>query len=376
MERTRLEYNAFEIRDLEPLLHGVPAITIKPVQKRYTDFVVDDDVSRIKAFQPDVLVRLGFRVLKGPILEAARHGVWSYHHGDNLVNRGGPAGFWETMESWPETGTALQILTEDLDGGQILYRSWSCTNYRSVTRNNNARYWTSASFLPRMVDRLGAIGEVQFFDEVKRMNPHPTFYSNRLFSKPGNKELSLLLFKKLFTRIKARFLGYFYFDQWCILFGRHPDIATSLRRFTRIVPPRDRFWADPNVIHRNDSYYIFIEELIYARDKGHISLIVMDRAGKFGNPVAVIDEPHHLSYPFVFEYEKTLYMLAEASQVRTVPLYRCIEFPDKWALEKNLLEDVEAVDPTLFFHDGKWFLFLGVAENRGSSASDVLFLYF
>lgn len=376
MERVQFENNAFEIGDLEPLLRGVPTITVRPVQKQYSDYLIDDDISSIEAFQLDVLVRLGFRVLKGRILTAARYGVWSYHHGDNLVNRGGPYGFWETMESWPQTGSVLQILTEDLDGGQILYRSWSCTNQRSVTRNNNARFWTSASFLPRMIDRLGTVGDRQFFDEVTRLTPHPKFYCNRLYLKPSNKELSLLLFKRFLVRVKTRISRYFYFDQWCILFSRHPDIATSLRRFSQIVPPRDRFWADPNVVSRNELYYVYIEEFIYAREKGHISLIVMDREGEHGKPLSVIDEPHHLSYPFVFEFEKSLYMLAESSQARVVPLYRCTAFPDKWTFERNLFEDIEAVDPTLLFHNGKWFLFLGVAENRGSSASDELFLYF
>ena len=48
-------------------------------------------------------------------------GVWSYHHGDNRVNRGGPAGFWEVFEQWDVTGSILQVLSEELDAGKTLF---------------------------------------------------------------------------------------------------------------------------------------------------------------------------------------------------------------------------------------------------------------
>jgi hypothetical protein len=376
MERVSCEHNAFEQVDLRPMLQDVPTIAVTPDRKTYSDYFSDDDIAAIASHRPDVLVRLGFRVLRGAILTVARYGVWSYHHGDYLVNRGGPPGFWEAMESWPATGTVLQILTEDLDGGVILYQSWSQTNSRSLTLNNNARYWTSASFLPRMLERLGTLGEERFFAEVERRNAHPAFYSNRLYTKPGNAKLAALLLGKLAQKLRLRLHLKLWSDQWCLLFARQEEISTSLRRFKAIVPPRDRFWADPNVVYRDGTYYIFLEEFLYGSSKGHIALMTMDDNGNYDMPVTVIDEPHHLSYPFVFEWNGALYMLAEACANRAVPLYRCDEFPRKWVFERNLMENVRAVDPTLFCHDGTWFLFVGLAENPGASLLDELFLYF
>lgn len=375
MERVRCEPDAFRPVDLMPLLEGLPAITVQPERKRYSDYFPDEDLAKIAACRPDVLVRLGFRVLRGGILTVAKYGVWSYHHGDYLVNRGGPAGFWEAFESWPETGTVLQILTEDLDGGVILYQSWSLTVDRSVTLNNNERYWTSASFMPRMLDRLGSFGEEAFFKQVAPCN-QPVFYCRRLYRKPGNAHLAFLLAKKLVVKLRRRLRRRVWFDQWCLLVAEHDGLATSLRRFHRIVPPRDRFWADPNVLYENGLYRIFIEEFLYARDKGHISLLTMDSSGNYRAPVKVIEEPHHISYPFVFRHAGELWMLVEAYDAKVVPLYRCIEFPHRWVFERNLLEDTAAVDPTLYPHGGKWYLFVGVAENPGSSPSTELFLYF
>lgn len=376
MERVKCEHDAFERVDLRPLLRNVPVIEVQPARKKYSDYFSDEDIAKIETHQPDVLVRLGFRVLRGAILTVARYGVWSYHHGDYLVNRGGPAGFWEAMEAWPETGTVLQILTEDLDGGVILYQSWSLTNHRSVTLNNNARYWTSASFLPRMLERLGTIGEERFFEEVERKNGHPAFYSNRLYTRPGNAKLAALLLGKLARKLGRRLYLRIWFEQWSLLFAKHEDISTSVRRFRTIVPPRDRFWADPNVLYRDGAYYVFLEEFLHGPNKGHIAVMTMDENGNHDTPVKIIEERHHLSYPFVFSWQDSLYMLAEACESGTVPLYRCVEFPRKWVFERNLMEDVRAVDPTVLCHQGKWYLFVGLAENPGASPMDELFLFF
>ena len=109
------------------------------------------------SFDLDVALCFGFRILKGDALKIARHGVWSFHHGDNLVNRGGPAGFWEVMDGIPVTGSVLQILTEDLDNGRVIYRSWSPTSDRfSVKANRNNLYWKSSAFVIRKLKDLAA----------------------------------------------------------------------------------------------------------------------------------------------------------------------------------------------------------------------------
>ncbi len=375
MENVHCEPDAFATTDVKTLLPGVVEIGVLPRQTRFCDYLSDDDVEQIRDHRLDILVRLGFRILKGDVLEAAKYGVWSYHHGDSLVNRGGPFGFWEVMESWPESGAVLQILGEDLDGGTVLYRSWAHTNDRSMILNNNPRFWTAASFLPRMVDRLGALGEERFFEEVRRKNPFPAFYSHRLYKRPRNRELAALLAKKFLQRVRRRVAGYFRFEQWNLLYAFEPDIATSMHRFTRLVPPRDRFWADPFVVHDGSTHHVFIEELVYAEGTGRIAHIAMDPEGKHERPTTLIEEPHHLSYPFVFSYEGAWYMLAEARQAEVVPIYRCVDFPYKWEFHANLFEGVRAVDPTLLQRAGIWYLFLGMAENPGSSTYDELFLF-
>jgi hypothetical protein len=232
--------DALEPRDAAELLRDVPVIHVTPRGSKHCDWFPDGDVERIKAHHIDVLVRLGFRILKGRILQAAPHGVWSYHHADNLVNRGGPPGFWEVLEGSPVTGSILQILSEDLDNGTVLCRSLSATDQLSVRRNQSNYYWKSASFLPRMLEQLHALGGAEF---LRRVHSHDrlTFYSRPLYVAPKNRDLVPLLSKHLMRYGTQKVRDVFFGDQGILLFGMADGVSSSLWRFKRIVPPRDRF---------------------------------------------------------------------------------------------------------------------------------------
>lgn len=370
--------DAFLTKPVSQLLPNVPIVPVQPVQTKFSDSLTDEDITRIESYQVDVFIRLGFRILRGKILRSARFGVWSYHHGDNRVNRGGPPGFWEVLLGWPETGSVLQILTEDLDGGQVLYRSFSQTDHVSVLRNKNNFYWKSVAFLPRMLEQLHTLGGQQFMALVERNNGAPCFYSSRLFVVPGNLEMAQLLWRHAWRFARKKIRDFFYFDQWYLMYGvaRAEGVSSSVWRFKEIVPPKDRFWADPFLLHRDGRYYVFIEEYCYATKKGHIAYFILDESGNRTEPKMILDRPYHLSYPFLFEYRGDTYMIPESAQNRTIELYRCVEFPEKWELVKLLMKDIYAVDATLHQADGLWWLFVNVREYDGASVLDELFLFF
>jgi hypothetical protein len=114
---------------------------------------------------------------------------------------------------------------------------------------------------------------------------------------------------------------------------------------------------------------------MYNMQKGHISLIIMDESGVYSEPEIVLERPYHLSYPFVFEYEKECYMIPETKSNNKIELYKCVEFPHKWEFQMNLMENVSTVDATVYFYKGKWWMFVNMVENYGSSTCDELFLF-
>ena len=375
IDRVQTLPDATESHHCGELYKDIPVVKVKPVQKKHSDYFIDSDIKQIKEPQLDVIIRLGFRILRGDILTASKYGVWSFHHGDNHLNRGGPAGYWESMESWPETGAILQILNEDLDNGQVLYRSYSCTNEFSFNENVNNYFWKSLFFMTRTLESLYIEGEKEFFEKITLQNQDPKIYSEKLYKSPTNTELAKLTVNKLTEKFFHIVQNKFYFEQWILLFDLKKEFSSSLWRYKRIIPPKDKFWADPHVIYRDNTYYIFIEEYLYKTAKGHISLIEMDEKGNYSEPKVILDKDYHLSYPFTFEQKGELYMIPESVENRTVELYRCTQFPDKWEFVMNLMEDVSLLDATVLFYNNKWWMFANGAEHKAVSTWDELFLF-
>ena len=348
---------------------------MRPVRTRWSDSLAEDDLQRISEFEVDVFIRLGFRILRGGILKSARFGVWSYHHGDNLVNRGGPPGFWESMQGWPTTGSVLQILTEDLDNGTVLYRSFSCTHGMSVLDNKRSYFWKTLSFIPRMLEKLRREGPERFFEQARQDNLDPVLYSRRLYTSPSNAEYAYMLLRKTLEKLRLLYRNRFFREQWILMFDLKPQLSSSLWRYKRMVPPPDRFWADPCAVETEDGYAIFIEEFPYETARGHIAVIEMDRSGQWKEPIRVLERPYHLSYPFVFAHEGQRYMIPESAENETIELYRCVEFPGKWELQEVLMQGIKAYDSTIVHHGDRYWMFANVVETRGASSWDELFVF-
>ncbi len=369
--RVKVTPDAFEPVDLKPLLGETPVIPVTPQMKKYSDWFPEDALKQIREYDLDVALSFGFRILKGEALNIARHGVWSFHHGDNLVNRGGPAGFWEVMEGLPVTGSILQILTEDLDNGRVIYRSWSPTADRlSVKANRNNLYWKSAAFVIRKLRELA--------DGVPVVPPENDLYrpySNRLYRMPTNRELLPRLSRMAAKYVAGKFQAALNDDQWALAYrfrSGPEDANNTLYRFKNLLPPKDRFWADPFAVKVGEQYYVFIEEYPYQQAKGHISVIELDRKGVVSGPRKVLEREYHLSYPFVFEWKGEWYMLPETAANKTIELYRAKSFPYVWQPEKVLMTDVRAKDATLAEIDGTWWMFVSLAEH---SIPDELYLF-
>jgi hypothetical protein len=168
----------------------------------------------------------------------------------------------------------------------------------------------------------------------------------------------------------------FYPDQWELLMNLDPHTKRELSEFSRISPPRDRFWADPHVMLKESNYYVFIEEYIYRAKKGRISVLEIDRKGNYKQPIPVLEKDYHLSFPFVFDLMGQYFMIPESCEHRTIDLYKCTSFPNRWQHKMTLMRDVTAVDTTLLYIQGKWWLFTAIAEQEEAAPQFELFLFY
>lgn len=361
--------------DWHSRLPGVPRIDVRPQRTRWSDRFEAADIEAIRHHHPDLLIRIGFRILRGDILQAARHGVWSFHHGDNDVNRGGPAAYWESMQSWPVTGSTLQVLSEHLDGGIVLDKTWCPTDAGSTAANRHALYWGALSMMARNLTALRRQGAEAYFGGSRQCQPHPRWYSRRLYRAPTKAQLAALLWQRLLRRARLRLAAATGFDQWQMLLHVSDSLSLEPWRYRRLVPPRDRFWADPFLLQHEGRTWLFFEELPFATGRGHIAVAEIGTDGHMSAPRPALMLDHHLSYPFVFTHRGQVYMLPESREARCVPLYRCVEMPHRWEKVHHLLDDVEAVDATLHEHGGRWWMFVNIVAHPGASSCVELHLF-
>lgn len=143
----------------------------------------------------------------------------------------------------------------------------------------------------------------------------------------------------------------------------------------RAVPsPAHRFYADPFPVTWKGRTFVFFEELDHRVGKGFISAIEFGDEGPIGAAIPVLDEPWHLSYPFLIVHDDELWMIPESSAHHEVTIYRCTEFPHRWERHATLLSGVEFADATIVQHDGRHYMF-GANRDGAGGYSDTLSIY-
>lgn len=116
------------------------------------------------------------------------------------------------------------------------------------------------------------------------------------------------------------------------------------------------FIADPFMVRRGGSWFMFFEVLNAQSGRGEIGLATSPDAFVWGYAGLVLREPFHLSYPYVFEREGELFMIPETLGAGAITLYVADSFPHRWRRVAVLLEGRWA-DPSVFFHQGRWWMF-------------------
>ena len=116
------------------------------------------------------------------------------------------------------------------------------------------------------------------------------------------------------------------------------------------------FVADPFLVRRGSTWYMFFEILNASTGKGDIGLAISDDALNWRYWGVVLSEEFHLSYPLVFSWQGEYFMIPETLDLEGVNIYRASRFPDVWQREGCILEGVFA-DPTIFRFAEQWWLF-------------------
>jgi hypothetical protein len=312
----------------------------------------------------DVLLHLGGPRPRAAILDAPRYGVWSYRHG---AAAGAPPLFWEMAGGVGEAETVLEIVGHE--GGWVIYRSTGVTDPVSLHRTRVPAYWKSARFALRRLEDLASGRWEPARGEPPQSPPEAA---------PPTASRTLRHVAAVATRVVRRKLRASVFQhQWFLGFRRRtgdrlPQDDPAPWRL--VFPPGDRSYADPFVVCHAGETFVFLEVLSHARLRGELAVGRLDD-GALVDVAPVLPVPHHTSYPYVFEDGGVLYLIPESSAQRRVDLFRATRFPGGWEHAATLLEDVNAVDASVFRHAGRYWLWVTIAVP-GARLNEETFLYF
>ena len=273
----------------------------------------------------------------------ARCGVWRFR----------VDGESEVMSGEPLSASGLDVRLAAGAVPRLAYQSWSRTYPLSVARNRRELLEKTAEFPARALRELHRSGR----EWLEQCSPVAEEKSQR-----GNANL-ISLGKRILQRGIQKATS---IEQWSLAFRFGPmrGIAADLKGFTRLMPPKDRDWADPFALEKGGRWYVFFEEKPYATGKAHISVIEILRDGRCSPAQRVLERDYHLSYPFLLEHGNSLYMVPETGQNRTVEAYRCVEFPLRWRLERVLLDGLRCVDASLARAGDRWWMFANSGAGR------------
>ncbi|MBP6977211.1 MAG: hypothetical protein PHD61_08750 [Bacteroidales bacterium] len=333
----------------------IESIRCRTQRRGFSEYFQESDIDFIKKKNLDFILRFGFNIIRGEILNITRYGIWSFHHGDEQQYRGGPPGFWEIYHKNPVTGAILQRLTNTLDAGIILRKGYFKTVLHSWSGSIDQLFMETAHWPAQVATDIMNNVNLSWEDSLFQTRaPIYTF--------PGNRRMIRFMFSLIASRIRFHFDNLTRAEKWNIGMIKAPvtqllSDATPLRPDWLLSPGLHRYAADPFAMTVRGHLDIFYEFYDYRVARGKISSVRVDlQNGHITPPVIILEKDYHLAYPYLFQVDGNWYCTPESALNRTVDLYRWDDTARKLDFVTTLLSDVDAVDSTIFQYQHRWWL--------------------
>jgi len=151
------------------------------------------------------------------------------------------------------------------------------------------------------------------------------------------------------------------------------DVRNPVLTAASVMDVTASFVADPFMLRGPDGWHMFFEVMNWRSNKGEIGWASSADGVNWTYGQIVLSEPFHLSYPYVFQWGGTYFMVPESYQANSIRLYEAVSFPTQWRFVKSLIEGPYLADTTLFCHRGKWWFF---TDTSAEMKNDTLRLFF
>lgn len=348
-------------REAIPFDPEIPQAHCTALRKgKYSEYFTAADIQKIQSYKPDFILKFGFGIIRGDILECTRFGVWSFHHGDEQKYRGVPPAFHEIMRNDPETASILQRLTEKLDGGIILRKGIFKTINHSWAANLDQALELSLKWPADVCREI--ITQKTFPGSGEGVETNAPVYRE-----PENFTMTQFLVKLAVNKIKFHLNELFLPENWETgLIEASPEDLLGIHHYTiendkvhwQSAGQRNRYLADSFAIQQGNKVILLFEDYDYHKMKASLSAAIFDETTKkTGEVKSLLQEKWHLSYPFILETEKGIFCIPESMHHGSVEMYKLDTEALKLTHYKTLIPGLSAADGTLIHHQNHWYFF-------------------
>lgn len=327
--------------------------------------------ARVRDARADLVVSIGPQAWSEAVADVSPWGCWNVDA--SLVDplHAATALLAPMLQDASATKVELELEVERTwRAPASLAASWGSTQYSSFSQQRERALLKLPMLLLRALRRLatGKLDVPRHHCALLRLAP-PTVPLPRC---AGLRAFALVMQRMASWQLEKRRKPM----SWMLLLRRDrkrlDPMAPHMGPMAVIQAAPGNFWADPCVIQDAGRKLVFVEEMTPS-GKGTIACLELGDKTVTRLGLAV-DEPGHLSFPQVMRWNDDWYMTLESSALKRISLYRATGFPLGWARIEDLVCNRVCVDPVLHLHEGLWYLFAVVAENRNSTW-DELFLF-
>lgn len=315
----------------------------------------------IKSHGLDFILCFSSRLPGGAILDSARLGVWSFNH-DQQKQRDLIACFWDMYDLVPEIDAVLQRLTTDADKSIVLQTSSIKNTKHSVRRNLKALREASIPMV------RGAIVDILH----GAVDPNGTAAYTGTPALPTNLEMLRFCSRTFYHQVKNLLRMAFLNDHWQLAASRTTTdeiLANGLKDIS-ILKAGDInsfYYADPFILNDSaNSLAIFAEKLDCKSRRGSLVNVGVsfDANGiRETTTTTVLEMPTHLAYPSIVRTADKNYLIPDSRQYGRI-LIHDIDDAGTISSQAVLIDDRKLNDPTVFFHDSKYWLFATTQQGE------------
>lgn len=333
---------ALALADASTCLSGIPRIPLASLHGSALQ-------EALRPYSIDLILQLGNTAL--PALQALpRLGVWRFVHGGG--HGGSIPGLWEVLQRKSITVAALQREGPAKAEAAILREGHFRTALHSVDRTSEAVLMCCARW-PALICRALLAGKADAVNGKATAAPAASH-------SPTNAGMLRLLWKQFLNKQHHIKATPSVDEEWNIGVLRQP-IAALLEEKPNLnvrwlpAPGTGQSRSSPFGYLKNAALNVVYEKFNSSTGMGTIARLRPKPDNNLKRSRTLLEGKGHLTYPYVVEHDGTKYILPEQVSSGRVDLY-LLDEEDSTATYCRTLLNEALFSPTLFQHEGRWWL--------------------